>query len=133
MQRLVKVPALLLAVVGSAACASTSNPYRAHDRTGHLKVALAEGDMSCPVVIQNRTGQLLETRVRLAGSDRNLGFLADGQSAVVSVECRSREVHARAIGHTPGPLKGARFAKTARLDLTRETSVRFTTADRARW
>lgn len=132
-QSLMRTMAACVAVLASSACASTPNPWRAHDRSADLKLLLSDADRGCPVVVQNGTGQLLEALVDLDGVDRSLGLLADGQSAVVTVACSARRVHAKGIAQTLGLAEAVRFSKTAVLDVTRETPLRFTAADRSRW
>lgn len=69
-------------------------------------------------------------RTRDATGDQK-GALAD--HVTVDVACRARTVHALAVGQGPGPSEGARYRKSALLDLVRETSLRFTAADEVRW
>lgn len=131
-QSLVRLAALA-ALLASTACASSPNPWRAHDRAAEAKVLLADADRGCPVVVHNGTGQVLEALVAFNGVDRSLGLLADGQSTVVTVACKERRVQAKGIAQTLGLAEAVRFSKTAVLDLSRETPLRLTTADRARW
>ena len=118
--------------LSSAACATASNPWAAHDLTADYKASVADGDRMCPVVVHNGTDQLIEALVDLDGVDRNLGLLATGQSVTVNVACSARRVHARAVGQDLGPREGAQFRKSAVLDILRETSLRFTLADQVR-
>lgn len=122
-----------LLALATSACATTSNPWRAHDRTADVKALLADADRACPVVVHNGTGQVLEALVDLDGVDRSLGLLAEGQSTVVRVPCSARRVHAKGIAQTLGLSEGVRFAASALLDVTRETRLRFTAADKTRW
>jgi len=132
-QSLARIVAVMVAVLTTGACATTPNPWRAHDRTADTKLLLSDADRGCPVVVQNGTGQILEALVDVDGVDRSLGLLADGQSTVVTVACSARRVHAKGVAQTLGLAEAVRFAKTALLDVTRETPLRFTPADRARW
>lgn len=132
-QNLLRTAGALVALTAASACASAPNPWRAHDRGADLKLLLSDAQRGCPVVVQNGTGQVLEALVALDGVDRSLGLLADGQSAVVTVACSARRVHAKGIAQTLGLAEAVRFSKSAVLDVTRETPLRFTAADRSRW
>jgi hypothetical protein len=132
-QSVVQTVAAVAALLASTACASSPNPWRAHDRAADTKLLLSDAERGCPVVVLNGTGQVLEALVALHGVDRSLGLLADGQSTVVTVACGERRVQAKGIAQTPGLAEAIRFSKTAVLDVTRETSLRLTSADRARW
>lgn len=132
-QSLVRTVAVVAALLASTACASSPNPWRAHERGADAKLLMADADRRCPVLVQNGTGQVLEALVALNGVDRSLGLLADGQSTVVTVACSSRRVQAKGIAQTLGLAEAIRFSKTAVLDVSRETPLRLTSADRARW
>jgi len=132
-QGLVRTMAAAVALVTSGACASTPDPWRSHQQSADVKAILADAGRSCSVVVHNGTGQLVEALVDVAGVDRSLGLLADGQSTAVDVACSERRVHAKGIAQTLGLSEGVRFSKTALLDVTRETRLRFTASDRARW
>lgn len=122
-----------LSLLGSSACASAGNPWVAQGRGERAKALATDLDRLCPVVVKNATGQLLEARVDLDGVDRSLGLLAEGQSATVDVACKARRVSAKGISQSLGLAEVARYAKTVPLDVTAETSLRFTWADRTRW
>jgi hypothetical protein len=120
-------------LLSSSACASAGNPWVAQDRGARAKALAADLDRLCPVVVKNATGQLLEARVDLDGVDRSLGLLAEGQSATVDVVCSARRVSAKGISQSLGLAEVARYAKTVPLNVTAETSLRFTWADQTRW
>ena len=121
------------AVLGSSACASAGNPWQAHARGERAKMAAADLDRLCPVVVKNATGQVVEALVDLNGVDRSLGLLAEGGSATVGVACSARRVSAKGISQSLGLAEVARYAKTVLLDATSETSLRLTWADQTRW
>ncbi|NJD17773.1 MAG: hypothetical protein FIA95_00590 [Gemmatimonadetes bacterium] len=125
--------AVVAVALASSACASAGNPWQGHARGERANALAADLDGICPVVVHNATGQLLEARVDLNGVDRSLGLLAEGASATVGVACTARQVSAKGISQSLGLAEVARYAKTVRLDVTRETSLRLTWADQTRW
>jgi len=125
--------AAAVAALATAACASAPNPWLVHEQRAPAKALAADLDRTCPVVVHNATGQVLEALVDLDGEDRSLGLLAAGQSVTVGVTCSARRVHAKAVGQNLGPSEGTRFRASATLDVTRETRLRFTLADQVRW
>ena len=125
--------ALVAVALASSACASAGNPWRGEPGAERAQALAADLDGICPVVVHNATGQVLEALVDLNGVDRSLGLLAEGQSAKVGVDCSARRVSAKGISQSLGLAEVARYAKTVRLELTRETSLRLTWADQTRW
>ncbi len=132
-KRSLRSVAVLVVALTSSGCASGGNPWRGEPGTGRAEALAAELDGICPVVVHNATGQLLEALVDLDGVDRSLGLLAEGQSAKVGVDCSARRVSAKGISQSLGLAEVARYAKTVRLDVTSETSLRLTWADQTRW
>lgn len=125
--------AVMALALASSACASAGNPWQVGNGGMRAQAMAADPDGLCPVVVHNATGQVLEALVDLNGVDRSLGLLAEGQSAKVGVECSARRVSAKGISQSLGLAEVARYAKTVRLELTRETSLRLTWADQTRW
>lgn len=125
--------AAMAVALASSACASAGNPWRGETGAKRAQALAADLDGICPVVVYNATGQLLEALVDLDGVDRSLGLLAEGQSAKVGVDCSARRVSAKGISQSLGLAEVARYAKTVRLDITSETSLRLTWADQTRW
>lgn len=132
-QRRIRCGATGVLLLAATACASASNPWRAHDRSAHRQALVSDLDRPCPVVVANGTDQVIEALVAMKGEDRSLGLLGAGQTVTVGVDCRDRRVHARAVAQTPGLAEGVAFRKSALLDILRETPLRFTSADRVRW
>lgn len=128
-----RVALAALTVLASSACASAGDPWQTHALRQRERALAADLDRSCPVVVQNATGELVEALVQLDGVDRSLGLLAEGQSATVGVACSARRVSAKGISQGQGLGDGIRYVKTVLLDVTRETSLRLTWADQTRW
>lgn len=122
-----------LVALASSGCASAANPWQAHAMKERTQALAADLDRSCPVVVHNATGEMVDAVVDLDGVDRKLGLLAEGQSATVGVACTTRRVSAEGIAQGSGVFEGARYAKTVRLDVTSETRLRLTWADQTRW
>jgi hypothetical protein len=125
--------AVMAVALACSACASAGNPWRGEHGAKRAQALATDLDGICPVVVHNATGQLLEALVDLDGVDRSLGLLAEGQSAKVGVDCSARRVSAKGISQSLGLAEVARYAKTVRLDVTSETSLRLTWADQTRW
>ncbi len=132
MRRMDRALAAMLVALASASCASAPNPWRSHDRSAGARALASDLDRTCPVVVHNGTGQVLEALVDLDGVDRSLGLLAEGQSATVSVTCGTRRIHAKGIAQSLGLSEVARYSKSVLLDVTAETRLRLTWADQVR-
>lgn len=124
--------AAFIALAGSA-CAPAGSPWDAHARGARAKALHVDLARTCPVIVHNATGQVVEALVDLNGVDRSLGLLGEGQSATVSVACSARRVSAKGISQSLGLAEVARYAKTQLLDVTSETRLRLTWADKVSW
>ena len=125
--------AMILTAVSVSACATASSPWAAHEAGRGLKEARADASSICPVVIQNGTGQLLDTRYSVVGMDFDVGLIPVGQSVRFNVQCQAGRVQAMAVSHAAGMDESqSRFAKTAHLDPLRGTRLAITPADRVR-
>lgn len=133
MTRRTRLLAAMLVAATSAACASAPNPWAVHERTADYKALTSNLDRMCPVVVQNGTGQMLETVMDMGGKDRSLGVLAAGESVTVGVACSARRVQAQGVSRDLDDRENQLFRASAVLDVVKETRLQFTPRDMVRW
>lgn len=119
-------------VVGTAGCAATAGPWKAHDVTHDLKRNASDPMARCPVVFSNDTGALIEAGYFSQGVESSVGMIPSGHSLEVAVSCRDERIEAFAVADQ-GLVGGtARYRKAARLNLAQVTHLDITAADRVR-
>ena len=110
------------------ACVTTPNAFDRHDMQtqNRLSAADAANREFCPVVLSNRTSEMLEAGYRLDGVAEDLGVIPEGGSAAFDVRCSFGKIEAygsTGMGVMAGP--GQEFRKMARLDRHGVTRVEF--------
>lgn len=110
------------------ACATMPSAFDRHEweTQGRLSAADAQHREYCPVVVSNRTTDMIDAGYRLDGVSAQLGTIPEGGSASFDVHCAFGAIEAYAttdMGVIAGP--GQRFRKRARLDRSGVTRVDF--------
>lgn len=131
--KLLKSAGVLALTAIVTACVTMPNAFDRHDwqTQNELPAADAAHREFCPVVVSNRTSEMLEAGYRLDGVTEELGTIPEGGSTSFDVRCAFGAIEAYAstgMGVLAGP--GETFRKTARLDRSGVTRVEFRGGDR---
>ena len=110
------------------ACVTTPNAFDRQDwhAVNRLSAADAAHREFCPVVVSNRTSEMLEAGYRLDGVREDLGVIPEGGSATFDVRCDFGKIEAygsSGMGVLAGP--GQEYRKMVRLDRAGVTKVEF--------
>ena len=116
-------------------CVTSPNAFDRHDwYTQNRRSAAAAANLEfCPVLVANRTSDMLDAGYRLDGVAKELGVIPEGGIASFDVRCAFGKIEAyvsSGMGVMAGP--GHEYRKMAKLDLHGVTTVESWGGDRGR-